>query len=587
MDLLFFCNYDSKGRLKGELCLGWWNMRLTIGRQITLTCIIIMGIFTFMNLYMYFTIKSIQNSYEHMIEDSTQSIGLAKDIRGELWIKNTNVKTYILTGDSKYAQLANNAQQVVDDKLNNLEARINTRRGQKETGILRLVVADYSKVLNQGISLREKMGINDTLKFLAASGKRADNMEKVIDDFNTYVEAEVSQQLAAVKSGEHRMIMVNITLNILILCFSIAISFGLSRRIAGPLSAISGVTEEISNGDLTLQDFHYQKSDEIGDLACSIQIMVKGLRALVTQIAAISGSVKESSEHFNLVAEQSAKAAEEVAAASTGVTNGALNQTREVKAVLVVVQDMVAEIALIAKSAIHAAAKSDETSQIALGGRKAVADANKQMQVINESVNKSVEVLEGLGASSKQIGEFVEVITGIAAQTNLLALNAAIEAARAGEHGRGFAVVAEEVKKLAEQSHAAAQKIADIIKEIRLKMDSVVYLMDQGSADVLCGTEVMNETGRQFDIIVNLIQELSGQIHEIKNATVKVTTSSDKVLSSMNKVKETAEATVSNTHTISAATEEQLASMEEVFTSSHVLAEKAEELETAMQTFKL
>ena len=50
------------------------------------------------------------------------------------------------------------------------------------------------------------------------------------------------------------------------------------------------------------------------------------------------------------------------------------------------------------------------------------------------------------------------VITGIADQTNLLALNAAIEAARVGEYGRGFAVVAEEVRKLAEQSAAAARR---------------------------------------------------------------------------------------------------------------------------------
>ena len=48
-----------------------------------------------------------------------------------------------------------------------------------------------------------------------------------------------------------------------------------------------------------------------------------------------------------------------------------------------------------------------------------------------------------LGERSKEFGQIVDTISGIAGQTNLLALNAAIEAARAGEQRRGFSVVAE------------------------------------------------------------------------------------------------------------------------------------------------
>ncbi len=57
--------------------------------------------------------------------------------------------------------------------------------------------------------------------------------------------------------------------------------------------------------------------------------------------------------------------------------------------------------------------------------------------------------MKGINDSSRQIGDIIGVIDGIAFQTNILALNAAVEAARAGEQGRGFAVVASEVRLLA------------------------------------------------------------------------------------------------------------------------------------------
>ena len=88
--------------------------------------------------------------------------------------------------------------------------------------------------------------------------------------------------------------------------------------------------------------------------------------------------------------------------------------------------------------------------------------ANELAQAGQDSVAQAAVLKEKNADTSKVI----EFINNIAQQINLLGLNAAIEAARAGEQGRGFAVVAEEVRKLAEQSREATEKIQATLTEM-------------------------------------------------------------------------------------------------------------------------
>ena len=80
-----------------------------------------------------------------------------------------------------------------------------------------------------------------------------------------------------------------------------------------------------------------------------------------------------------------------------------------------------------------------------------------------QAVEHVTQMMTSIEQSSRQMGQIISTIEGIAFQTNILALNAAVEAARAGEQGKGFAVVAGEVRALAQNSAAAAREIRALI----------------------------------------------------------------------------------------------------------------------------
>jgi len=119
------------------------------------------------------------------------------------------------------------------------------------------------------------------------------------------------------------------------------------------------------------------------------------------------------------------------------------------------------------------------------------------------AVNRVVETMNDIAASSRRIGDIIGVIDGIAFQTNILALNAAVEAARAGEQGRGFAVVASEVRSLAQRSAGAAKEIKTLIGASVEKVDIGARQVDEAGAS-------MNDIVAQVQRVGQLIGEISG-----------------------------------------------------------------------------
>lgn len=564
-----------------------FKTRLSIGVQILAGSIAVAVAFTAVNAFAYYKVLQMEETYEQLLSYSIPLIKDVKEVNIELWNQNAQVRAYVMSAEAYNMQQYRKSQQRMQALLETLGTRMQSPEAEREFGIWRMAITEYVRILDTGILVRDKMGQEDTVKYFAAIAERADAIDSISKMFIEFVDNEV----AARQEENHNSVLVVensvMTLNALIFLLVIGFSYWISRRIAKSLAGVVAVADRIADGDLMDRSLHYKGNDEIGDLVKSFQTMTERLRNLILQVSRSVEQVASSSQQLTAIAEQSAQASSQVAGSVAQVAGGAANQVSAAEHSVAVVADMSKAIHHIATTAGNVSLHSDDAAKAAVAGSETVSQATGQMQTITETVNKSAQVVQNLGISSQQIGEIVDVITGIAGQTNLLALNAAIEAARAGEAGRGFAVVADEVRKLAEQSQEAAQKIADIIRSIQAETGVAVKVMNEGASEVEQGTQSIAATGEKFNHIVTLVQSLHHQIQEISAATQQLSASSDEVVTSVNGVKSIAADTASNTQNISAVTEEQSASMEEIASSSQALSLMAADLQAAIGKFKL
>ncbi|MEN6564843.1 MAG: methyl-accepting chemotaxis protein [Veillonellales bacterium] len=378
-----------------------------------------------------------------------------------------------------------------------------------------------------------------------------------------------------------------IGLSILCLLIVLGITFWQSNSFVRPIIRISQVTRDIATGQLKPIKKTIHDNSEFGQLSDNIIAMNDGLRNLVQQIQSQSHQLAASSEELTASAHQSADAANQVAGSITEIAHGAEQQATAANQVMTVTQTMSDKVQEISQAAKDVSTIADSTSQTAEQGRQTVEQTISQMNDVGKVAAATENSITELNKSSQEIREIVTLISNIAGQTNLLALNAAIEAARAGEHGRGFAVVAEEVRKLAEESDQAAQKIGSLIEKNEINMTQVVTATQTSTTGIQTGISLVNGTGETFKNIAGAILNLSNEIKDISASIHQIAAGNQQLVASIKEIDTASKQAAAESQTVSAATEEQSASMEEIASSSQSLAILATDLQAAIEKFQI
>ncbi|TYP72419.1 methyl-accepting chemotaxis protein [Paenibacillus methanolicus] len=389
-----------------------------------------------------------------------------------------------------------------------------------------------------------------------------------------------------VKASINRILWTNIIVGLIFTIAAIVISIVLVRLAVRPLKRLAEVSHIAAQGDLTVE-IPNGSNNEIGRATNAFNDMVRSLRELTHSIRHTSGEVSDASVNLQESAQQTAHATEEITNAIQNIAAGLDEQLQHFRDSQRAMDEMIIGIGRIAESSSIVSELAADTAGSANLGQADMESTVVQMQAIEQNLHKSVDTMHELRQLSNRIGEMIALIGEVANQTNLLALNASIEAARAGEHGKGFAVVAQEIRKLAERSKTSSEQIADILQGISERTGEAVGSLEQSMAEAQTGTIVANKAGDTFKAIVQSIRQVSEQVGEVSAASEQMSAGSEHVAVSLNNVERIASNSSMDSARVAAASEEQLASMQEVAGFSEQLRNMASSLKETIGKFRV
>jgi methyl-accepting chemotaxis protein len=395
--------------------------------------------------------------------------------------------------------------------------------------------------------------------------------------------AGMSDSLRAQSVARSRLLVSVIIVATLI---AIMIVLRTGRAVGRPLRLLVRHAVQLSHGDLQ-QRTEGDMPGEFRTLADAMNHATIALSRIASGAAKTAEEVAQSAGDLLSASKQISASAGEVADAVEEVSHGAESQVAQLRQVNEALDGIRTRGDNLVGGAqeVHSLASAIEAE--AQDKRVEIDRALKILFDVRTIVEQAAGQVRELNTTATDINKFVVSVSRIAEQTNLLSLNAAIEAARAGEAGRGFGVVASEVRKLADQTQAAADDVVKMTETVTTRVAATSKAMEQGVVQVGEIERVSRELDAALSTILSAAEKTRTAAASVTTAATENARAVDSAAANLGLVARTAESHATAAMEVSASTEEQSAACEQMsmastqlFHGSHALRDLVGELKT-------
>ena len=406
------------------------------------------------------------------------------------------------------------------------------------------------------------------------------------DDGKVIGMAFSGEKEAIVNDAKNNLMISFVKIALVLTVVYLIILIWLARVIRKPLAKTAADIENIANGNISNEISGSSKIAETDKLITASRILkeklndiVSGVNEHVLNLQQDTASLKERADFCNDGTKQISQAMEELSVTAVTLAENVQDVNAKSLEMGNAITDIDGDVQVLSDNSNH----MDKANEDAAKSIETVLDSSNRSSAIVEKITNQIEETNQAISS---INEAVDLIMDITGQTSLLSLNASIEAARAGQAGRGFAVVADEIKKLSEQSAQGADAIKQVADNIFEKSNESVALVNEVRELIGKEQEDISVTKESFEILSKTINDNLVAVSRISEKTKQLDTIKQAIIGNINDLSAISEENAASNQEVSANITNIAESIDEMNAATGHVNNISEELAQLMEYFK-